>query len=68
MQYDLTITDKTKLKVLEGLVPLMEEARDISSQWDGDNAGTLEDATHVADELFETAEKLQRLITELEEL
>ena len=64
---DLTITEETKLKVLRGILPLLEEARDISSQWNGDEPGHLEDQAHICDEIFKTAEKLQNLIKELEE-
>lgn len=63
---DLTITEKTKLKVLEGIIPLLEEARDISSQWNGDEPGYQEQQAHICDEIFETAMKLQELIAELD--
>ena len=63
---DLTITEATKLKVLQGIIPLLEEARNISSQWNGDESGHLEDQAHICDEIFETATKLQELIEELE--
>lgn len=65
---DTTITDKTKLLLLEGIVPLLEEARAIMGQWDGSVPGAQEQRSNICNDIFESAIKLQSSIKELEDL
>jgi hypothetical protein len=66
--YATSVSDKTKIKVLEALIPLLEECRDMIGHWNGDEAGMEEDVAHQANDIFETAMELQNKITELEEM
>jgi hypothetical protein len=47
---------------------IIQDAIQVSSEWNGDEAGSQEDRAHAADEIAEKAEELRKLIEELEEL
>lgn len=47
---------------------IIQDAIKVSSEWNGDDAGSQEDKAHAANEIVQKAEELRKLIEELEEL
>lgn len=59
------MNDKQHITNLDSLIA---EAKDVAAEWNGDDAGVLEDRAQLAIEIAEEAENLQNLIQELYEL
>lgn len=62
------IEDKKVLRFLDAVIPVLEDLRAISSNWNGDNAGLEEEQAHRADEAFNAIMRAQELITEINEV
>lgn len=52
---------------IEWLKDIVKECREISGQWNGDNAGRLEDRAGTADEIAEKCHEIIELINYLDE-
>jgi len=62
----MTQENEMKLGFLSlDLGQIKKDAENISSQWNGDEAGEAEDKAHCAEEVIETINKLQELLNEL---
>jgi hypothetical protein len=47
---------------------IIQDAIQVSAEWNGDEAGREEDRAHLANEIVEKAEELRKPLEELEEL
>lgn len=61
------VSDKHLMALLEAIIPVLEDLRDISGNWNGDEAGHEEEQAHIADEAFRYLTKAMDSIKELNE-
>jgi hypothetical protein len=59
---------ENKYRHCASLSYIIQDATNVSGEWDGDFAGQLEDRAHLADEIVSKAEELRKLIEELENI
>lgn len=64
--YHEELDSKTLFTLNPLLGKLIEQAENVSGEWNGDESGTLEDRAHIADDIVLAATELQDLIAQLE--